>query len=49
MEAPRISLGQLEPLLKKLYGTENVRIKLFVDKDDKFYRDEELKYLMEQD
>ncbi len=49
MEKSRISLRNLEDAYKKVYGSENVRVKLFVDKDDKFYRDEELKVLMEKD
>jgi len=45
----RISLCQLEEHFKSSFGTEDVRIKKFVDKDGKVYEGKELKTLMNPD
>jgi len=48
MEVKRISLGQLPDLLKKITGSEDVRITQFVDKNGKIYEGEKLNALMEK-
>ena len=45
----RISLCQLEDIYKSSFGTEDVRIKKFVDKDGNVHEGNELKKLMEAD